>query len=339
MTTFNVTFVNVLTLLSMIGAASAARADVVSSEPTESVTSTPAAPEALEASTTSPRYSLPWQLRPVMTDSMVAIDTAAAVFNDAQGNVDIAIPTVFAASYQLTSHWAPTIRLGFVGNNAPGAALDGTAFANPLLGAAYARALGRYRLALFGATTIPIGTGGGDAPNLQAAETNAAAIAARPADAAMFAVNYLAAIAGADLAYVGHGFTAQGEMTLLQFVRVRGGDGGGATDALRAQAAVGLHLGYFFGSHFSLSSDLNYRRWLSHPTTLGASAGARVTFSDAGMNTTTVAVGPRVHFRLGRSGWIRPGVSFVRGIDARGFGAPLIASQTTAVQLDVAVTF
>jgi hypothetical protein len=63
------------------------------------------------------------------------------------------------------------LRLGFVGNDAPGAALDGTAFANPLVGATYARRMGDYRLALFGATTIPIGTGGGNSPNVGAAKT------------------------------------------------------------------------------------------------------------------------------------------------------------------------
>jgi hypothetical protein len=151
----------------------------------------------------------------------------------------------------------------------------------------------------------------------------------------MFAVNYLAEMAGVDLAYVGHGFTVQGEVTLLQLVRVRGG----ASDAFRTQAAAGLHVGYFIGSHFSLSGDLHYRRWLSRPTTLDASTGARVTFSDAGLNTTTVAVGPRAHFRVGRHGWIRPGLSFVRGLDARGFDAPLITAQATAVQLDIPVTF
>jgi hypothetical protein len=337
--TIDMTFVKVLTLLSTIGAAGAARADSISHDPTEGVTRTPSAPGSLEASTASARYSLPWQLRPVMTDSMVAIDTAAAVFNDAQGNADIAAPTVLAASYHLTPHWAPVIRLGVVGNNAPGAALDGTAFANPIVGATYGRALGIYRLALFGATTIPIGSGGGDAPNLRAAETNEAAIAARPADAAMFAVNYMAGIAGADLAYVGHGFTAQGEMTLLQFIRVRGGSGGAATDAFRTQAAVGLHLGYFIGSHFSLSSDLQVRRWLSRPTTLGATTGARVTFSGAGMDTTTVAVGPRVHFRLGKQASLHPGIALVRGLDTRGFDAPLITAQTTAIQFDVPITF
>ena len=339
MNNFNVMFVKALTLLSMIGAAGAARGGTVSSEPAEGVISASEAPSSLDTPTSLPRYSLPWQLRPVTTGSMARIDTAAAVFNDGQGNLDIAVPTVFAASYQLTPLWAPAIKLAFVGNNAPGAALDGTAFANPMLGATYARALGIYRLALFGATTIPVGTGGGDAPNLRAAETNAASIAARPADAALFAVNYMAGIAGADLAYVGHGFTVQGELTLLQFIRVRGGDNGGATDAFRTQAAMGLHLGYFIGSHFSLSSDLHYRRWLSHPTTPGASTEPRITFSDAGMDTTTVAVGPRAHFRLGKHAWIRPGLSFVRGFDARGLDAPLLTAQATAVQLDVPVTF
>lgn len=334
MTTFKVTFVKVCTLLLMFGAAGAARAGTISSEPAEGVVSAPAPSASRETPPSLPPYSLPWQLRPVITDSMVRIDTAAAVFNDGQGNIDIAAPTVFAAHYRLTSHWAPTIRLGVVGNNAPGAALDGTAFANPVLGVTYARTLGIYRLALFGAATIPIGTGG-----LRAAETNAASLAARPADAAMFAVNYMAETAGVDLAYVGHGFTAQAEMTLLQFIRVRGADSGGATDAFRTQAAVGLHLGYFIGSHFSLSSDLHSQRWLSHPTTLSANTGARITFSDAGMDTTTVAVGPRVHFKLGKHGWVRPGISFVRGLDARGLDAPLITAQTTAFLLDVPVTF
>lgn len=65
---------------------------------------------------------------------------------------------------------------------------------------------------------------------------------------------------------------------------------------------------------------------------------ARVTFSDAGAATTTVEVGPRFHFRLGKHGWVHPGISFVRAIDARGLDAPLITAQASAVQLDVPVT-
>jgi hypothetical protein len=141
----------------------------------------------------------------------------------------------------------------------------------------------------------------------------------------MFAVGYTTAIVGADVAYVNHGFTAQAEVTGLQYVRVRGD----SPDRFRTQAAVGLHVGYFIGWHVSLGAELHHQRWLSHPAALAGMARA----------TTTVAGGPRVHFMLGKQVWIRPGLSVVRGLDARGFDAPLLTARTTAVQLDVPVMF
>jgi hypothetical protein len=155
----------------------------------------------------------------------------------------------------------------------------------------------------------------------------------------MFAVNYLTGIVGVELAYVRHGFTAQGEATLQQSVRVRGDRSAAASDPLRTSSAVGLHLGYFIGSHFSLGGDLLYQRWLSHPTTLAAVTRAQVPIAAADMETVTVAAGPRLHFRLGQRAWIRPGLSLVRGLDARGLDAPLLTAQTTAVQIDVPVVF
>jgi hypothetical protein len=324
-----------LTLSSTMGAAGTAYAGTPSAPTVVGTTTAP----ALTPPETEPPYSLPWQLRPIAIGNALRVDSVAAVFNDAQGNLDEAVATVLSASYQITREWAPMVRLGFVGNDAPGAAVDGSSFANPVVGATYARRMGRYSLALFGATTIPIGMGGGDAPNPGAAKTNAASSTARPADNAMFAVNDLTEIVGADFAYVNYGFTAQAEATLLQFIRVRGGDSAGATDAFRTRSAVGLHVGYFIGSHCSLGADLSYQRWLSHPTAVNASTGARVPLSDADMDTLTAAAGPRVHFRLGKHAWIRPGLSFVRGFDARGFDAPLLTAQATAVQLDIPVTF
>lgn len=283
-----------------------------------------ALPASDMASDADSRHSLPSLLRPMTIGNLVRVDSAAAVFNDAQGNIDVAVATVFAASYHLTPAWVPAFRLAFVGNDAPGAALDGSSLANPMVGATYVRPLGTFKLALFGATTIPVGTGGGSTPNVRAARTNAESMVARPADSAMFAVNYVTAIGGADLAYVSHGFTAQVEATFLQFMRVRGGGDSGEREPFRTQAAVGLHLGYFIGSHVSLSGDLSYQRWLAHAATA---------------NMLTVAVGPRAHFRVGGQASLRPGISFVRGLDARGFDAPLLTAQTTAVQVDVAVTF
>jgi hypothetical protein len=321
MTLFSATFVKLSALVLMMGPAGAAHAATDAIEPVAGVASTATPPTA---PATPLRYSLPWQLRPLSAGNVLRLDSSAAVFNDADGNVDIAVATVLSASVRLTPRWTPTLRLGLVGNNAPGAALDGSSFVNPLVGATYARTIGSYVFALFGATTVPIGTGAGDVRYFRAARTNAASMVARPSDGAMFAVNYVTAIAGADFAYVSHGFTAQGEATLLQFVRVRGGADAGANEPLRTQAAAGLHLGYFIGSHLSLSGDLTYQRWLAHPMTA---------------NMVTVAVGPRAHFRLGKQASIRPGVSFVRGLDARGFDAPLITAQATAVQVDLPVTF
>jgi hypothetical protein len=330
----------VLTLVATVGIEATASAEPISAGPEDSVVGTPAPAATLAPPASAAAYSLPWQLRPVTVGNVVRLDSAAAVFNDANGNLDEAVATVLSASYQITRDWAPMVRLGFVGNDAPGAALDGTSFVNPLVGATYTRRLGSsYRLALFGATTIPVGTGGGDAPNVGAAKTNAASVTARPADNAMFAVNYLTEIVGVDFAYVNHSFTAQGEATLLQFVRVRGGRSEGGSDRFRTNSAVGLHVGYFVGSHISVGSDLHYQRWLSHPTMLSASTGARVAWSDANMDMVTVAAGPRLHFRLGKQAWIRPGISFVRGLDARGFDAPLLTAQTTAVQIDVPIMF
>jgi hypothetical protein len=303
-------------LLAALAAAGVQR----SADAAEAVSSVPSLPANVAPSDADPRYSLPWQLRPATIGNLARVDSVAAVFNDANGNLDEAVATVVTASYRIDRSWAPLVRLAFVGNDAPGQATDGRSFANPLVGATYARALGRYRLALFGAATLPIGSGGGAAPNLRAAKTNEASRTARPADAAMFAVDDLTAIAGADLAYVNEGLTAQAEATLLQHLRVRG-----ATEPFRTEAAVGLHAGYFLGAHFSLSGDLHHRRWLSD--------------SEGDLARTTVAVGPRLHFRVGQQGWVRPGISVVRGLDSRGVGAPLLTAQATGVQLDVPVTF
>jgi hypothetical protein len=284
-------------------------------------------------------YSLPWQLRPAAIGNVARVESGVAAFNDANGNLDLALATVFEASYRTAPEWAPLLRLGFVGNNAPGAARDGGAFVNPLVGVTYARRLGGYELAFFGATTLPVGMGGGNAANPSAAKAGVAARSARPTDDAMFAVDYMTPMFGADLAYTSHGFTAQLELSLLQLIRVRGEQNAAATDALRTSAVMGLHLGYFIGRHFSLGTDVRYQRWLSHPTHLHPASGQRVPIPDARMDVLTVAIGPRFHFELGMRGGIHPGIAFVRGFDARGFEGPFINDQTTAIQVDVPVQF
>lgn len=250
--------------------------------------------------------SLSWQLRPATIGNVARVDSMAAAFGDSNGNLDVAVATTWSASYQVSDEWAPMVRTGFVGNNAPGAALDGSSFANPLVGATYARPVGdRYRLAFFGGVTIPVGTGN--------AKTHASSMTARPADRAMFDVDSMAGIGGVDFAYVHRGFTAQGEATLVQSVRVRG-DAMDA-DGLTTHAAIGLHLGYLLGWHVAVGADLHYE------------------------DTLTASLGVRRQFKLGKQTWIRPGIALYRGLDERGLDAPLLIPQTTAVQIDIPMAF
>lgn len=287
----------------------------------------------------SERYSLPWQLRPVIGSTGATLDQTLSAQNDANGNLGIVSVTGLRIDYRLTKEITPMLRMSIVHNNAPGAALDGNSFANPLLGATYARELGPFELALFGAATVPVGTGGGDQPNPKAARANLAAEAARPTDDTMYMVNYLTPTLGGDLAYVGYGFTAQVEATLQELVRVRGGASASSLDRFRTHAAVGLHVGYFIGSHFSVAADLRYARWLSHPTALDVATGESVGLPERDMDVVTAAAGARLHFRFGERTWIHPGLSLMRGFDGRGLSAPLVTSQTTAVQLDLPVAF
>lgn len=281
--------------------------------------------------------SLPWQLRPVTTSNVVRVDSAIAAFNDANGNLDISGTTALSARYQLTERWAPIIRLGVAGNNAPGAALDGGSLGNPIAGATYTRTMGNRRLALLAATTLPIGTGGGNDPDPHTAKTNAASITARPADEAMFEVNYLTEIVGADVAYVKYGLTMQAEAVLHQSIRVRGENSAGGTDAFRTRAAVGAHVGTNLGRHVSLGADLLYQRWLSHPTELDLT-GARVPIADADLTRLTIAAGVRVHFHAGKAS-LRPGLSYTRGLGASERGAMMITNRTNAVTFDLPVLF
>ncbi|MBC8133025.1 MAG: hypothetical protein H7X95_08600 [Deltaproteobacteria bacterium] len=281
-----------------------------------------------------PPYSLPWQLRPVTVGNVVRSDTATAFYKDAAGNSGSTVATMLLASYKITPEIAPMVRLGLSKNDSPAMLADGSSFLNPILGATYATKFGSYKLAGFLATTLPIGTGAGNMPEAGTHLANVNGIRARSAmDNAMFAVNYMTGIAGVGFAYVDHKFTAQVEATLLQLFRVRGDNAASATDSTRTNSTVGLHLGYFVIPQLSLSGEMRYQRWLSHPTSRNM-MGASVPIPDANMDTVTFAVGPRAHFKFNKTMWIRPGISWARGLDA-----PLTTTSFNVIQVDIPVVF
>jgi hypothetical protein len=299
--------------------------------PPTTVTSSAAPSPALTTASPPPPYSIPWQLRPAAAVNIVRSDSTVALYENPAGNAGSAVATMLLGSYKLTQSWAPMVRVGFVQNSPPDAVggmatpASGQSFINPVVGATYARPVSPARLAGFVGVTIPIGMGGGNTPDAGANNANSAGIAARSGmDNAMFAVNYFTMIAGIDAAYVAHGVTAQIEATIFQLARVRGDVA--AKDSLRTNGTAGVHLGYFVIPRLSLGGELRYQRWLYTPTT-------RLAANTTTRDTVTMAIGPRAHFKMGKS-WFHPGISYARGLDQ-----PLTTSSYNMVQVDLPFVF
>lgn len=281
-----------------------------------------------------PPYSLPFQLRPAVAATAVRSDTAFAFYKpDGATSGGTTVATTLLGSYKVTPEFAPLVRLGLVTNSPPGlpapapAASSGTAFLNPVLGAIYAlKPAPPLRLAFFLGFAIPVGSGGGnDADAATRTALAPAGVLARSAmDNAMFAVNYFTVFPGVDFAFVSSGFTAQVEATLLQLGRVRGE--AKDVDSSRTNLTLGLHVGYFFVPELSLGAELRHQRWLSTPASVSANEASR--------DTTTFAVGPRLHFKLSESAWFRPAIVYARGIDK-----PMTAGNYNIVQLDLPFSF
>lgn len=312
----------------------------------------PLAPPAAEKPKPPP-YSLPWQLRPVVAASVVRSDTTFAFYKDTAGEESgTTVASMLLASYKLTDELAPMMRLGVVSNSPPssaktamGADLDSAVnFINPVLGATYAvKPAKPLRLAFFLGVTLPIGSGGGDDAEPENMAANAAGIRARSAmDNAMFAVNDLTIFPGVGLAYVSGGFTAQIEATLLQLMRVRGGEvpAMGAAknpDKSKTNFTTGLHLGYFLAPFVSVGGEIRHQRFLSTPKSVELDddeANSPMLAPQGTRDTTTIAIGPRFHFKLSDSIWFRPGVAFAMPLDN-----PMKKTEYKLVQLDLPVAF
>jgi hypothetical protein len=282
-----------------------------------------------------PPYSIPWQLRPVAAATAIRSDSSVAFYDDATGASGHTVATLLTGSYKITPHLAPLVKLAFVQNDAPGTTPDGTSFVNPIVGLTYARRVEAFRWAAFAGAAIPVGQGSGDNPDSGVANANKVAPAARSGmDNSMFAVNYFTGILGADAAYVDRKLTVQAEATLFQSLRVHGDDAGKAsTDSARTNSTMGLHVGYFVIPQLSFGAELRYQRWLSTPTQLNT-MGMKVNLPDASLDTTTVAIGPRAHFSIGRGIFLRPGISYSRALDQ-----PLSSQSYNTLQVDVPVVF
>lgn len=285
-----------------------------------------------------PPYSIPFQLRPAAAVTVMRADTSFGMYDDpAAPSADgTAIVSTLLGSYKLTDNLVPLVRVGMVSNSPPGSAEGAVGFLNPVVGASYILPLTpELRFAGFFGMSLPLGSGGGDTPNPAKATANAAGIRARSAmDNALFAVNDVALMPGVDLAYVAHGFTLQAEATLVQLFRARGEGARNAAgaqinpDSSRTNFTAGLHAGYFVYPELSFAAELRHQRWLSTPRAIANDATGTL------RDTTTVAFGPRVHFKVGDKSWIRPALALALGLDD-----PQQRWESKSVQLDIPVIF
>ncbi|MEZ4294306.1 MAG: hypothetical protein R3B70_04970 [Polyangiaceae bacterium] len=284
-------------------------------------------PAPLPAAPPAP-YSVPWQLRPVMPVSVVRSDTTLALYekpgkepgSPAQGTFTVA--SMLLASYKVTPDFAPFLRIGFVGTP------DGAAVTNLATGATLGVPLGsNLRMGLFLGLALPLGGGGGNTPDATALGAIRSGVLDRSAmDNAMFAVNDVTLFPGIDVAYVAGGLTVQVEATLLALTRAQGEEA--QKDSSKTNFTTGLHVGYFFLPWLSVGAELRYQRWLSVPAAVAADS------TGDSRDNLSFAAGPRAHFPVGKTLWIRPGVSYARGLDL-----PMSNAGYNIVQLDVPVVF
>lgn len=273
-----------------------------------------------------PPYSLPWQLRPITGGNVVRSDSTVAGYQ-AMGESGLTIASTFLVSYKLSPSLAPLMRIAIT-RDAPPDGASAVSLSNPLFGVLWSKPLAApFKLALFGAVTLPVGSGGGNTPNAERATAQRAAIAARSSmDNALYAVNDLAVIGGAAVAWVDRGLTLQAEVTVLQLNRVRGDDV--QPDAFKTNFTSGFHAGYMALPWLSFGGELRYQRWLTTPALVANDTTGTL------RDNMTAAVGVRFHKKLAGKRWLRPGISYARGLDA-----PMRSKSYDVVQLDVPFAF
>ena len=292
-----------------------------------------AAQEAV-APSAPPPYSLPWQLRPAVPVNAIRSDLALAFYRDPltreQG---FAAVESLIALVKLESWVAVGARATAIGNAPPGAAGGSGAFANPVVFGLFSFRAGDFRIAPSLSLVLPLGMGGGNAPDVGPDAAIKTAVRVRSAmDNAVFSPNYVVIVPGIDVAWIRAGFTVQAEATLLELVRVKGA--AASPDDAITNFTMGLHLGYFFVPQVSIGTELRHQRVLTTPKAVAADEALAPDKQLGLRDTTTFAVGPRLHFKIGQTAWIRPGLAYTRAFDS-----PMSKARYSIVQVDVPVIF
>lgn len=282
-------------------------------------TSQPSLVETSAKPNPTPRFVLPFQLRPVIAKTLVRDDLVASTH--AGGST---VANVTTLSYSFLPNVAALARVPYV-SNTPKTGPHGTAFGNPLLGGLYTPALRpTTRLSLFAGVAFPFGQGGGNTPDKAKASAEAAAIYGRAAmDNALWVADYGVGTGGVGLAQVVGLCTGQLEATLLHLVRMRAENA--QKDASRTNLTAGLMAGCYVLPPLQMIGELRYQRWLSTPTV--------VTLDDSKRDQATAGFGLRFDVRAGAI-MLRPGLLAAMPLDS-----PMKKADYRQVVIDLPIVF
>ena len=270
------------------------------------------------------RYSLPWELRPVLPVNLARLDSTFAFYG--VGGTTIVEEASF--SYKIIPRISVLAKLGVADASLPNAS-GAFGFVNPLIGAqAGFWPAKSVKLGLFLGFTVPVGMGEGQNDGTPGWNAMQAAMFARSGfDNALFMPDYLTTLPGIDLAYVTHGFTFQTELSLGLMGKVRGA----YNEAnFQSDLSFGLHFGYFIFPWWSAGLDFRHQRWLTTPKFVGTQddpAGDR-------RDTTTIEVGVRFHVKVTDDITWRPGLSMAFGLDD-----PMAGANYKVVHIDLPFQF
>lgn len=255
-------------------------------------------PVVATAATPSP-YALPMQLRPVAPGNVARLEDTVAFYDGGTSSATMAL-----VSWKFHPKAAAFARAGFV-NDFPTVGDSRFGVTNPLVGAMWGFAPhSDWKVAVALMATVPVGSGGGDTPNLEGGAALKSGIYNRSSmDNALFSPNDLTVIPGIDVAYVKAGLTIQAEATVLQLTRVKGDQV--QPDSSKTNFTSGLFAGYYLIPQLSVGAELRYQRWLSTPVA--------VSLNDNLRDVMTVAVGVRGVVKLD-SMVLRPGLSITTAI-------------------------
>lgn len=314
--------------LAALSAATAANAQAT----TPATNAAPTTPQPTPAEARA-NYALPWTMRPAIAPNLLRLETSIGIRNDG-----VAAVTLLTGGYAvLPTKLGFYARLGVTNSvlstpNAPATNNIATgAVTNPLIMALFTPELTKgLRLSVFGAATIPVGTGGGNTPPALTASSIATGIPTRSAmDNALFAVNYFTPIVGLGVAYMRWGFTFQVEATVLQLIRVRGENHRSATDEMRTNFTAGASVGYLLHRYVTASAEFHYQHWLSAPNLLSPPMG-----TPPSVNQASFEVGIRGNWAISRTTLARPGIAF-----GMGFNGAMADREYKVIHVDFPITF